>query len=107
MSRTLVRHKPAPLCDRCIAFLIDDILTGCGLGLILYPCWKDGIRDGRSFGKGMMGLRVVKYGTRQSATVKDSCVRLCCNWCACLLCVTGDRRHLGDYVAGTMVIKDR
>jgi len=106
MSRVRTINKPAPLCDRCIAYVVDAFLTSCGLGCLCYPIWKDGIRDGRSFGKGMMGLRVVKYGTRQGATVTDSCLRNCCNLCVCLLCVTGDRRHVGDYIAGTMVVKD-
>ncbi|MFX0052740.1 MAG: hypothetical protein ACFE8U_15790 [Candidatus Hermodarchaeota archaeon] len=106
MSRSRSRTRTAPLLDRCIAYLIDGFLTGCGLGLILYPCWKDGIRGGRSFGKGLMGLRVVKHGTRRGATVTDSCIRNCCNLCVCLLCVTSERRHFGDYIGGTVVIKD-
>ena len=107
MSRLRSRSKPAPLIERCFASVIDGVLSGCGLALILYPCWKDGIRNGQSFGKGLMGLRVVKYGTRQGGTVTVSCLRNCCNLCVCLLCVNSDRRHVGDYIAGTMVVKDR
>ncbi len=103
LSRARTKHKPAPLCDRCVAYIIDDFLS-C---IPFYFCFKDGIRDGRSFGKGLMGLRVVKYGTRQGATVRDSCIRNCCNLCVCLLCITSERRHFGDYLAGTVVVKDR
>ena len=107
LSRSRSKHKTAPLCDRFVAFLIDYFLSAIGLSCICYPVWKDGIRDGRSFGKGMMGLRVVKHGTRRGATVSNSCIRNCCNICICLLCCTGERRHFGDYIAGTVVVKDR
>ncbi|MHA2245814.1 MAG: hypothetical protein ACXADY_12685 [Candidatus Hodarchaeales archaeon] len=107
MSRVRSRSRTAPLCDRCIAFIIDSILTGCGLGCLCYPIWKDGIRDGRSFGKGIMGLRVVKHGRREGATVTNSCVRNCCNLCVCVVCITSERRHIGDYLAGTVVVRDR
>jgi uncharacterized RDD family membrane protein YckC len=107
MSRTRRTYQTAPLCDRCIAYVIDGILSGCGLACLCYPIWKDGIRGGRSFGKGLMNLRVVKHGTRTGATVTDSCLRNCCNLCVCLLCITPERRHVGDYIAGTIVIRDR
>ncbi len=107
MSRARSRSRTAPLIDRCIAYVIDGCLSGCGLVLICYPIWKDGIRDGRSFGKGFMGLRVVKHGTRRGATITDSCLRNCCNLCICLLCITSERRHVGDYIAGTVVVRDR
>ncbi|NHJ01268.1 MAG: RDD family protein [Candidatus Heimdallarchaeota archaeon] len=108
MARVRAMSKPAPLLDRCIASLIDGFICS-PLSVICYPVWKDGIRDGHSFGKGLMGLRVVKYGTRQGASVSNSCLRNCCHFGVglCLLCFNGDRRHLGDYIAGTMVVKDR
>jgi uncharacterized RDD family membrane protein YckC len=87
--------------------MIDGCLSGCGLACLCYPIWKDGMRDGRSIGKGMMGLRVVKYGTGYGATAVDSCFRNVCNFCVCLLCVTREQRHVGDYIAGTIVIKDQ
>lgn len=111
MSRTKSRKKTAPLTDRCVAYLIDGVIAGAiswvlGLGCI-YWIIRDGIRDGRSIGKGAMNLRVVKHGTRQGASVTNSCLRNCCNLCICLLCITSDRRHFGDYIGGTVVVKDR
>jgi len=104
MSRqqTLIQRQ-APCADRCVAYIIDDILS-C---IPFYFCIKDGIRDGRSIGKGMMGLRVVKFGTGQPATIVDSCLRNCCGICPCLLLITPGRRRFGDYIGGTIVIKDR
>lgn len=107
MSRTKPAFRVAPLCERCLAYMIDGCLSSCGLGCLCYPIWKDGIRDGRSFGKGMMGLRVVKYTTGNSPTIIDSCLRTCCNCCVCSLCITPQQRHIGDYIADTIVIKDQ
>lgn len=111
MSRTRSRSKTAPLADRCVAYLIDGVIAGAiswvlGLGCI-YWIIRDGIRDGRSLGKGVMNLRVVKHGTTRGASVTNSCLRNCCNFCICLLCITSERRHFGDYIAGTVVVRDR
>jgi uncharacterized RDD family membrane protein YckC len=95
-------RRTAPCMDRCIAYLVDDFLS-------IIPCyclWKDGIRDGQSIGKGLMGLRVVKFSTGQPATITDSCLRNFCSCCVPLLLITSGRRRFGDYVAGTIVIKD-
>lgn len=101
-SQALVQRQ-APCGDRCVAYLVDGILS-C---IPCYACIKDGIRDGRSIGKGMMGLRVVKVSTGQPATIVDSCLRNCCNLCVPVLLVTEGRRHVGDFIAGTIVIKDQ
>ena len=101
-SEQALLQKTAPCTDRCIASLVDDVFN-------IIPCyflWKDGIRDGQSFGKGMMGLRVVKFSTGQPATITDSCLRNCLSCCPLLLLITSGRRRFGDYVAGTIVIKD-
>ncbi len=103
MSSQALMNKAAPCGGRLIAYFIDGVLN-C---LPCYFCWKDGIRDGQSFGKGMMGLRVVKLQTGQPATIMDSCLRNCCNFCWPLLLVTAGRRHLGDMIAGTIVIQDQ
>jgi len=103
LSSQALINKAAPCGDRCIALIVDGICS-C---LPTYTCWKDGIRDGQSFGKGMMGLRVVKMQTGQPATIMDSCLRNCCNLCPILLCVTAGHRHVGDMIAGTIVIKDQ
>ncbi|MHA2103221.1 MAG: RDD family protein [Candidatus Hodarchaeales archaeon] len=96
-------NTPAPLGGRCVAFIVDDFLNF----LPCYFCWKDGIRDGQSFGKGLMGLRVIKVSTGAPATVMDSCLRNCCNLCVCVLFIQSERRHVGDLIAGTMVIEDK
>ena len=109
-GQTLVQ-KEAPCGDRCIAYLIDYVIVAaiswaCGAGCI-YFIIKDGIRDGVSIGKGMMGLRVVKYDTGQPAVIMDSCLRNCCDLCPCILLFTEGKRHVGDYIGGTIVIKDQ
>ncbi|MHA1994219.1 MAG: RDD family protein [Candidatus Hodarchaeales archaeon] len=101
-SQQALLRKTAPCMDRCIASIIDGFLS-C---IPCYPLWKDGIRDGQSFGKGMMGLRVVKFSTGRPATITDSCLRNCFSCCEPLLLITSGRRRFGDYVAGTIVIKD-
>ena len=105
-QKSLVR-KSAPLVDRCIAFIIDDFLASIGLVLICYPCWKDGIRNGQSFGKGLMGLKVVNYSTGSPASIMDSCLRNVCSCCPPLCLITSGRRRFGDVIAGTIVIKDQ
>ena len=100
-TQTLI-NRQAPCMDRCIASRVD----GCFNCLPCYGLWKDGIRDGQSFGKGMMGLRVVNFTTGNPASVMDSCLRNCCSLCPPLLLVTKGRRRFGDMIAGTIVIKD-
>ncbi|MHA1967141.1 MAG: RDD family protein [Candidatus Hodarchaeales archaeon] len=96
-------QKQAPCIDRCVAYIIDDFLSI----IPFYFCFKDGIRDGQSIGKGLMGLRVVKFDTGEPAQVMDSCLRNCCDCCPPLLLITAGHRHVGDYIAGTIVIKDQ
>jgi uncharacterized RDD family membrane protein YckC len=95
-------QRQAPCMDRCLAYFIDDIFSV----IPFYFCIKDGIRDGRSIGKGLMGLRVVKFDTGQPATIMDSCLRNCCSLCPPVLLITAGHRRVGDYIAGTIVIKD-
>ena len=124
------RFRVAGLGNRIIAWIIDYILTGicmcicCPVGC-LYALCKDGIRDGRSIGKGMMGLRVVKADTGSGAGYGASIVRNCtpcctagiCGCFSCfilaypwgyLLCLFNDeRQRLGDKLAGTVVIESK
>lgn len=101
-SQSLVQQQ-APCVDRCIASIIDGVFSI----IPCYYCFKDGIREGRSFGKGLMGLRVVKFDTGEPATITDSCIRNCCELCICVMCVTEGHRRVGDLIAGTIVIKDQ
>ena len=101
-SKQALERRAAPCVDRCIASIID----GCFNCIPCYGLWKDGIRDGQSFGKGMMGLRVVNYSTGNPATIMDSCLRNFCSLCPPVLLITSGRRRVGDYIAGTIVIKD-
>jgi uncharacterized RDD family membrane protein YckC len=108
-TETLVR-KQAPCVDRCVASIIDGCVTSilvitC-IGPLIYALVKDGIRDGQSFGKGMMGLRVVNFTTGRPATIGSSCLRNFCALCPPLLLVTKGRRRFGDFIGGTIVIKD-
>jgi hypothetical protein len=106
----------APMGERCVALLVDNFISGllsyvC-IG-IFYECMKDGIRDGQSFGKGLMNLRVVDYNTGLPATIGQSFIRNClCGWidvCCCYLValLSDDGRRIGDNIAGTIVILDR
>ena len=106
----------APIGERCIALIVDNFITSllsyvC-IG-VFYACMKDGIRDGQSFGKGLMNLRVVDYSTGMPATIGQSFIRNCLCSCvdgACcyLVALTSeDGRRIGDHVAGTIVILDR
>lgn len=109
-QQSLVQRQ-APCGERCVAALIDGVISGAiswalGAGCI-YDLIKDGIRDGQSIGKGMMGLRVVKFDTGQPPTIVNSILRNCFMCCPCLLLVTEGKRRFGDYVGGTIVIKDQ
>jgi hypothetical protein len=105
-----------PIADRCVAALIDsfitDILIFVCVGCI-YPIIKDGIRDGQSFGKGMLNLRVVDYNTGMPANMGQSCIRNCmCGWldgmcCYLVMFLSEDGRRIGDHLAGTIVILDK
>ncbi|MFX0085942.1 MAG: RDD family protein [Candidatus Hodarchaeota archaeon] len=101
-TESLVR-KQAPCMDRCLASCVD----GCLAFIPCYSLWKDGIREGQSFGKGIFGLRVVNFTTGRPITVMDSCLRNCCSLCPPLLLVTKGRRRVGDFIAGSIVIKDK
>lgn len=104
MTSKLSKRAVGCSVNRCIGFIIDWIL-----GFI--PCyffWRDAIRDGQSFGKAAMGLRVVKVNGGSPGCI-DSCLRnFCmlppCGW-ICIL-FNDEKRHLGDLIAGTMVIED-
>ncbi len=90
--------------NRCIGYFIDGILS-----IIPFYClWRDAIRDGQSFGKAAMGLRVVKVGGGAPGCL-DSCLRNFCMLAPCgWICIlfNDEKRHLGDLIAGTMVIED-
>jgi hypothetical protein len=100
----------AEIGERCIALLVDDFISGFTCGI--YGCFKDGIRDGVSFGKGLFSMRVVDFNTGLPATYGQSLVRNClCSWldqCCCYLVamIDDDGRRIGDQIAGTIVIKD-
>ncbi len=101
----------APLGDRCGAYFIDNCITSVGCACycvpgLLYSYFKDGIRRGQSFGKGAVNLRVVNFNTGMPATLSESCIRNFCNVCVCWLLIEPNQRHIGDLIAGTIVIKD-
>ena len=104
------RYQQAPLGDRCGAYFIDGFITQIGIYLCfvgcIYSCFKDGMNEGRSFGKNILNVRVINYNTGLPATYSESCVRNCCNLCVCYLLIDKDQRHIGDHIAGTIVIRD-
>ncbi len=106
----------APIGERCVALIVDNFITGLLAYIcigVFYGCMKDGIRDGQSFGKGLMNLRVVDYNTGMPATIGQSFIRNCLcssvDACCCYLVAltSEDGRRIGDLVAGTIVILDR
>lgn len=104
-------YRIAPCGDRCVAYLIDSVVVSIGTCFcyvpgIIYALFKDGIRNGQSFGKGAMNLRVVNFNTGMPATPMESCVRNFCDCCVCWLLIEKNQRHIGDLIAGTIVIKD-
>lgn len=106
----------APMGERCIGYLIDyaisSILSYFCIGIV-YTIIKDGIREGQSLGKGLMGLRVVDFQTGMPATIGQSFIRNCCpgclDGCCCYLValIDQDGRRIGDQAAGTVVILDK
>ena len=103
-------HTPAPLGRHFIAFFIDLIITGLllplvGLGIV-YFLLKDGLNNGRSFGKIIMGLRVINCETYQPGKFSDSFGRNFGIFLDFTLFFNNERRHISDMTAGTMVIKD-
>lgn len=105
----------ASLGDRCIALLGDEVISCvfacCSVGCV-YDLIKDTIRDGQSIGKGMVGLRVIDHQRGIPATMGQSITRnctMCCVdvWCCYLVAfIDKDGRHIGDHMAGTVVIRD-
>ena len=100
------------------AFLLTFVLHGVGIVLIvlacifafLYTLLADGLEGGQSFGKRMVGIRVVSMETGAPCSFGQSFVR---NLLLMLLgpidwiFIFGDRRQrLGDKAAGTMVVVD-
>lgn len=92
--------------NRCLASIIDSFLCF----IPFYCLWKDSIRGGKSFGKGAMGLRVMKMDGNEIGCM-DSCIRnLCLTFpqglgCCCVL-FNDEKRHMGDLIAGTVVVED-
>ncbi|UCG90607.1 MAG: RDD family protein [Candidatus Heimdallarchaeota archaeon] len=100
----------APMGERCIALIIDDVIN---YFCCFYNFIKDGIREGQSIGKGLMGMRVVDFQTGMPATIGQSFIRNCCpgclDGCCCYLVALMDQdgRRIGDQAAGTVVILDQ
>jgi uncharacterized RDD family membrane protein YckC len=114
-------YAPAELGKRFLAALIDGII-GAVLGSlgalpgIIYLLIKDGLFDGRSVGKKVMGLRVVNVVTGQPCDFKASAIRHVVSIVPCVNAIYGiveivmvltkpDRRRFGDKWADTMVIE--
>lgn len=96
--------------------MIDGCITGALYSLCigwLYDAIKDGVREGQSVGKGMLGLRVVDYHTGVPATIYQSFLRNCIGNCIDVSCcylvafIDKDGRRIGDQIAGTVVIQDK
>lgn len=101
----------APFSSRIVAFIIDYIVIVIGLCFcycpgLAYALFKDGMNNGQSFGKGATNIRVLNFNTGMPASPFESCVRNACNICVCWACIDENQRHVGDLIAGTIVIRD-
>jgi uncharacterized RDD family membrane protein YckC len=100
-------------------FIVIGIFLGAftfGLGMWvggviagLYYFFADGLNNGRSYGKVMLGMRVIDDKTRQPCTFWQSFVRNVIlhllgpiDW---IFIIGERRRRLGDILAGTIVVK--
>ncbi|MFW9903179.1 MAG: RDD family protein [Candidatus Thorarchaeota archaeon] len=100
-----------------MALLADSCIVGGLIYVIcigwLYQIGKDYLREGQSFGKGIMGLRVIDFHTGMPATISQSFIhnRLCgcvdASCCCLAAMIDEDGRRIGDHVAGTVVIRDQ
>ena len=100
------------------AFLLTFVLHGTGIVLIvlacifafLYTLLADGLEGGQSYGKRMVGIRVVSMRTGAPCSFGESFIRNLLlmvlgpiDW----IFIFGERRQrLGDKAAGTIVIVD-
>ena len=100
------------------AFLLTFVMNRAGIVLIvitclfafLYTLFADGLEGGQSWGKRMVGIRVVSMRTGAPCSFGQSFIR---NLLLMILgpidwiFIFGDRRQrLGDKAAGTMVVVD-
>jgi|GEM_PF-1167417 len=129
----------ADVLHRLLAKLIDALLVGAAC-LVLFPVGvmigatyiviADGLFEGRSIGKLIIGLRVVRESDGEEATFTDSCIRNALfglivlfglvpflRWLLILtvgllivifetyyVVATADGKRVGDLAAGTMVV---
>jgi uncharacterized RDD family membrane protein YckC len=114
-------YAPAELGKRVLAAIIDGLIgiaAGSlgGIPGLLYVLLRDGIFDGRSVGKKVMGLRVINVVTGQPCDFKASAIRHALSAIPCVNVLYGiaeiymvltqpDRRRFGDKWADTMVIE--
>lgn len=112
----------AQILDSMIAFAIGlffyysaEALGGpleLGFGsLLLYLLGCDGLRGGQSLGKRMAKIAVVHFKTGQPCTYWQSVLRnlslLIFSFIELALMDSKSRRRLGDYLAGTKVIRTK
>jgi uncharacterized RDD family membrane protein YckC len=114
-------YKPAFVGDRFAAALIDGLVIAL-LGLlggvpgILYILLKDGLFNGRSLGKKLLGIRVVDVNTGAPCSFKQSAIRhvgtliplvhVVYGIVECVMVIVqSDHRRFGDRWADTIVIE--
>ena len=113
------------LIGQIIDFFIGAVIVVIGLALgvvtlslgfwiawglaALYYFFADGLNQGRSYGKVMLGIRVIDDTTRKPCTFSQSFVRNLTlyvlgpvDW---IFIIGERRRRLGDILAGTIVVK--
>ncbi len=105
-------HAVASLGSRCGAYVVDSVICflpcfiGCPCGC-LYGYLKDAMSDGRSIGKSMFNIRVIDQFTGEPCNVNQSCIRNSMNSCMLTLFFDRYQRHMGDWLARTVVVEDR
>jgi uncharacterized RDD family membrane protein YckC len=120
--------QPASTTPRVLAAIIDVFIGALagfvagfftagigGLVGLIYAVVRDGLFDGRSVGKKLMGIRVVALDTGAPCTVPQSVIRHVVSIIPCVGQVyaivevvkflsDAQKRRFGDYWAGTIVI---
>ncbi|MFW6172245.1 MAG: RDD family protein [Elusimicrobiota bacterium] len=119
-------YKLASLWKRLFGFILDGLIiyfflmvtysTGSKILyaisvvlFILYWLFRDGLKDGKSLGKAIVGTKVVESKSGNPCSLVKSCVRnialtTTIDW---IFILGSKRQRIGDKIASTYVINDR
>ncbi len=118
INATPVERLLARAIDTVIVFLLifiasSDIIPAAtpGVAAALYFLLQDSIFYGKSIGKFIVGITVLRENTNRTCTFWQSIVRNCFLWVLgiidLLLMMGKKKQRIGDWAARTMVINDK